>query len=567
LSSDQLVDLLDNSNDWYSRTARRILGDRQDGSVVPRLKKMIAENRGRLALQSLWALYVSGGFDDALAEKTLAHENPDVRAWTVRLLCDEKKVSEAIAPKLIELARREEAATVRMQLACSARRLPPAQALPIVRELLTHSQDVKDLYIPLLLWWAIEDKAVSGREEVMAMLKSPAVWSLPLVRDFVLEKLGRRYAADRTEENFGSCARLLTLAPSQSDSDIIVAGMEKGLAGAALTMMPPALKEPTAKLWASGQRTPMLVRLMLRLGLHEAQDEAVKLAVTSSAAKADRVAVIEILGQVGDASCEPALIGLLDSKQPKEVRNATITALQRFENPEVAQAVLARYPQMDRELRARTCSLLCGRVTWASALLDAVEAGKIERSNVSLDQVRQIVLHDDKTLTARVSKLWGAVQPSTSQEKQESAAHVMRVLRTGKGDPEKGKPLFMQSCGVCHILHKGGPGGNIGPNLRAYDRTDLNFLVPNIVDPSASIRPEFATYTLRTKDRRVLSGPLVESTPQSVTIEDGTARVTIPRSQISLLEASTMSRMPEKLLDVLTDQQIRDLFAYIASEK
>jgi len=180
-----------------------------------------------------------------------------------------------------------------------------------------------------------------------------------------------------------------------------------------------------------------------------------------------------------------------------------------------------------------------------------------------MDQVRQIVLHHDPALDARVAKLWGKVQPGTSQEKQQSMARVMDVLHGGTGDAQRGKPIFTQLCGPCHMLHN--QGGKIGPNLTAYDRKNLDFLVPNIVDPSAAIRPEYAMYTLRTKDRRVLSGTLVESNSASVTIDDGTTRVTVPREQIISLEASPESRMPERLLDALSDEQLRDLFAYLSS--
>jgi hypothetical protein len=92
LTSDQLVDQLDKPNDWYARTARRLLADRRD-----------------------------------------------------------------------DLAGSEKSPVVRMQLACSARRLPAGQDLPIVEKLLGHSEDVQDRYIPLLLWWAIQDKAIDGR--------------------------------------------------------------------------------------------------------------------------------------------------------------------------------------------------------------------------------------------------------------------------------------------------------------------------------------------------------------------------------------------------------------------
>src|SRR5205085_1807701 len=84
-------------------------------------------------------LYVSGGgpgrFDDDFAAKTLAHRHPPVRAWTVRLLGDDNRVSSAIARQLVELTRTEPDVTVRCQLACTARRLPARDGLPIVWQL------------------------------------------------------------------------------------------------------------------------------------------------------------------------------------------------------------------------------------------------------------------------------------------------------------------------------------------------------------------------------------------------------------------------------------------------
>ena len=249
LGSDTLVDQLSNPNDWYARTARRILADRRDSSVVPRLREMLLKETGRLALESLWALYVSGGFDDAFAAGLLDHANPDVRAWTIRLLCDEKNVSASLLPKLIELARKDASAAVRMQLACSARRLPADQALSIVRELLLRSEDATDRYIPLLLWWAIEDKAQSGRDRISEIFTQLAIWQAPLVRQFILERLGRRFTAQRSDENFAACAKLLNQAPTDADADRLIAGMEKGLAGVPLANVPASLQQPLTKLW------------------------------------------------------------------------------------------------------------------------------------------------------------------------------------------------------------------------------------------------------------------------------------------------------------------------------
>src|SRR5665213_2141696 len=93
-SSAELVSLLGNRNDWFVRKARRILADRRDPAVISPLRKMVLETPDHhLGLEALWALYVSGGFDEAFARKLLAHPNPGIRRWTVRLLGDENKVS------------------------------------------------------------------------------------------------------------------------------------------------------------------------------------------------------------------------------------------------------------------------------------------------------------------------------------------------------------------------------------------------------------------------------------------------------------------------------------------
>ena len=63
--SKELAGMLDHPNKWQRQTALRLLGDRKDASIIPLLKQNIAEQTGQLALESLWALYLSGGFDEA----------------------------------------------------------------------------------------------------------------------------------------------------------------------------------------------------------------------------------------------------------------------------------------------------------------------------------------------------------------------------------------------------------------------------------------------------------------------------------------------------------------------
>src|SRR5205823_7245404 len=122
--------------------------------------------------------------------------------------------------------------------ACTCKRLPGKDALPILRELLQHAEDAADPHIPLLLWWAIEDKAVSDREQVVQLLDTAAAWQNPLIRQFIVERLSRRYMAAGTEADLRTCARLLSLAPGSGETELVLRGMEKALEGRQVTSIP-----------------------------------------------------------------------------------------------------------------------------------------------------------------------------------------------------------------------------------------------------------------------------------------------------------------------------------------
>ncbi len=215
LSSDELVDLLSHANAWQRREARRMLSGRRDASMLPRLRSMIDGNEQSTSLEALWACYVSGGWNNQVALELLDHPNANLRSWTVRLIGDEsRELSPATRQRLVQLAGEEASSMVRSQLACTAKRLPAADALALIAPLLRHDEDAGDTQIPLLLWWAIEDKALQDVDGALALLVEPETWQLPLVRDTIIERLARRYVSEKSDPGYAACARLLALRPA-----------------------------------------------------------------------------------------------------------------------------------------------------------------------------------------------------------------------------------------------------------------------------------------------------------------------------------------------------------------
>ncbi|HZW29102.1 MAG TPA: PVC-type heme-binding CxxCH protein, partial [Isosphaeraceae bacterium] len=265
LSTPDLVKLLTDSNKWTRQTAMRLIGDRKDPTLAPLLKGLVTTTAGQPALEALWALNLSGGLDEATALQTLEHPDPYVRQWTVRLLGDARRVSPSLAATLARRAAVEPEVEVRSQLACSARRLPAGDGLPIVRALLSRQEDTRDIHLPLLLWWAIEAKVATDPDAVLALFEDRATWDLPVVRSMVAERVMRRFAAAGTRPDLARCTRLLTLAPGPDHARRLMAGFEAAYVGRSLAGLPPELAGALARY--GGQS--------LTLGLRQGKPEAV----------------------------------------------------------------------------------------------------------------------------------------------------------------------------------------------------------------------------------------------------------------------------------------------------
>jgi putative membrane-bound dehydrogenase-like protein len=563
LSSGELVKRLSDKNDWYARMARRLLRERHDASIVPQLLTTLREGRDRTALQALWALDAIGGFNEGVASDLLKHPTADVRAWTARLLCDNNSFSASTASQLAHVAAAEPAAVVRAQLACSARRLPADQGLPIVSALMRRGEDLDDRYVPLLLWWAIEAKVTSDPDAVLALFRSPDAWAAPLARKHLVERLARRYAAERSDANFAACAKLLDWAPDDGSAAAVVAGMDKGLEGFGRDDLPQPLAQPLAKLWAKTPRSAALLSVALRLGLPQAREEALSRAASLQVRVAERAALIDALGDARPPAAVPTLLRCLDKGQPKEVRVAALGALQQFDDPAVVAAVLKLYRDLPADLRARAVAMLTTRAAWARALLEAIDAGAVERKDLSPDQVRRLALLGDPNVDSLSTKVYGSLKSVARDEKKPAVERFRQLVASPGGDPIRGKKVFASTCGQCHAFH--GDGNRIGPDLTGYDPRAPEFFLESTVDPNAVIRPEYAAYVVETTDGRVLNGPIVASGPDSVTVEDGTAKITVPRSRVKRIAESPVSRMPEGLLEAMPPQQVQDLFAYFAA--
>jgi putative heme-binding domain-containing protein len=565
-STDELVDLLSHANDWYARQARRILAERRDQSVAPRLRKLALESDDqRLALQGLWSLHVIGALDDELGLAALESPHEYVRAWTVRLLGDERRVSPPVAERLARLAALDPSVNVRSQLACTAKRLPATDAMPIIEQLLRHDGDVDDVHIPLLIWWAIENKAISDTSLVLSLLESSESFERPLVERYIVERLARRFTAEGTDAACEAAAELLARARAAGKLAPVLAGMLEALSGRKLAEAPRALAKPLAALVAESGNKPNVIELALRMNVAEAPAAAMKIVEDPSARVEDRTALATTLGETRSRDSLAGLLALVGREKSAGFDVALLSAIGYFEDEAIADKVLGRYGALEKDAQARAIELMCGRRSWARKLVEAVDAQAIAPGTVSLDQLQRLRGYEDENLARLLAKHWGRVQPSTPLEKQGRMTAVLQMLGRAPGDAASGRAHFEKHCANCHKLH--GQGAAVGPDLTGAERKNRELLVRNVVDPSAMVREQYITHVAATSDGRVLTGLLAESNEQTVSLLDAKNKLTVlNREDLEELKESPVSLMPENLLDELTTQQIRDLFAYLQTD-
>ncbi len=566
-SSEELVGLLTHQNKWYRQQALRLIGDRKDRLVLPALKDMLANGDAQSALEALWAINLTGGFDEKVAQTALDHHDPYVRLWAVRLISDKKEpeLQASIAYKLAALAASESHLEVISQLASTAKRLRGSDAIPIIANLLRNESTQYDNDNRLFIWWAVESKSSGDRKALLTLLEDKTLWGQPLVKEFILSRLIQRYALEGGAENYLACAQLLQLAPSNETRQALMEGLQEGLRGKDLTEIPPNLASMMEQYQAEFGEGKLA--LGLRQNSDEAIAEALEIITDQNASLHERISYIRIFGEINQPASVPVLLKIAEGQAySTALRLASIQSLKHYEDPDIGKTVANAYQhkiRADLDLRNASLSLFASRTTWARELMAKIfETREIPKEEVPIDILKQIKLLRDPQLIQTVDTHWPTVKITSTDEMKVEMERVRRALSLKKGDPKAGKLIYQQSCGSCHQLF--GEGGTMGPELTGYDRDDLEYLTLNIVNPNADIREGYVNYLIEKTDGQVIMGTIKDQSGGNVTVQPFVgAEIILSSAQIKKMEAQKTSLMPERLLEPLSDQEIRDLFAYL----
>jgi putative membrane-bound dehydrogenase-like protein len=124
----------------------------------------------------------------------------------------------------------------------------------------------------------------------------------------------------------------------------------------------------------------------------------------------------------------------------------------------------------------------------------------------------------------------------------------------------------LAGCYRCHRVE--GRGNEVGPDLSTVGRNEPRHILESILQPSATVAPHYQVWHIETADGKVHTGMLVKTVLDEYTYLDVKGNL-FKLNTRHIVESRPVptSIMPDGLADLLTDQELRDLFAYLRSRR
>ena len=605
-----LAELQSSSSEWHARRAREQLralrvqvrsgGQAIDLSTAEAAMRSLLDSPAPepLRLRALWALWAMDGLQQNHLLELCDDRQACVRLWAVRLLSDrwgidtttgqrppdvgnEVVVDPTTVAKLIAMAGGEPDARVRLVLASTLQRMPIESRASLATALMSHAEDAEDHNLPLMVWYGLiplcqkiqvsdfghaeESQLKAQRLETLVAVAAQSQW--PRTRRLIVRSLaGEIDAAPQ------AIAQLIDVASSSRNRDLaidVVIGTARGLAGRRQVVMPKGWQN-LLKLIGSTQTGDTDVSalpdaindLNVLFGDGVAIDELKRLVLDESAPMDERRSALSSLVDSRADGLRDLCLQLLKQRYLNVVAARGLASEQ---DDEIGERLLANYRTFAPLDRPAVISILASRKNWGRLLLNAIGEAKVDRTELTPFQARQLSSFHDQQLDDLLVEHWGQAR-ATDEARIEQMVALRSVLTTNRlaaADRQQGRLLFTRTCAGCHTLY--GEGGKLAPDLTGAGRSNLDYLLENIVDPSAVVTKEFRTTVAVLEDGRVLTGLMTDKTDKVLTLATQEQTLRLPLAEITEWKQSAASTMPEGLLNQLSEQQVADLFAYLQS--
>ncbi len=542
-SSQDLVKLLDHPNEWHRETAARLLYEREAKDVAPDIRKLFANSTSPAGrIQALHTLANLGALDPDTISKGLKDIDSHVREHAVQLSEPLLPDNGSLRNQVIALATDPDL-LVQYQVAFSLGECKGSDRNRALAGIARQHSD--DRWFKL----AVLSSAVYGSGEVFAALADDADYRASDAGRSFLEDLALQVGATGLESDVALALQRIDGLPSGEDALAqnavrgLIQGMKQaGKGGQAQSVL------------AKSERAEALLAQMLASAHDVAGD--------TDQVVAKRVDAIQTMAFDTYENSRDLLFSLLDQRQPVEVQRAALATLRKFDNLEIAKAILDAWPGMTPPLRAQAVEALFSREPWLVAMLDAIEDGSFRAANLDSVRVRSLLAYDNADIKTQAQAAFADYDLGSRQDIVDAYQDVLNM----KGDPGRGKAVFTENCSKCHRLQ--GVGFEVGPDLSTVAQAGPDKILTNVLDPNREVNPQYVNYTIDTTDWESHSGIIASETATSITLKRANGETdTVLRVNIEDIKSDNLTIMPEGWEQTISKQDLANLIAYLTSLK
>ncbi len=162
----------------------------------------------------------------------------------------------------------------------------------------------------------------------------------------------------------------------------------------------------------------------------------------------------------------------------------------------------------------------------------------------------------------------GGQAPAGGQKLTPEEIFEFQNKQEAGGSADAGRVLYEKSCAVCHRFGEA-IGRDVGPDLTTIaSRFKKRDVLEAILWPSKTISEQYQSEMFELNDGKIVTGVIVRENAANVfvrTAESPERPVAVPKAQIANRAASSVSLMPEGLLDGYTQDDITNLLAFVMS--
>jgi putative heme-binding domain-containing protein len=267
--------------------------------------------------------------------------------------------------------------------------------------------------------------------------------------------------------------------------------------------------------------------------------------------------LLAIQTQTNDAILSVAKI--LGSSASVPLQKQIIEILGGLSDSRVGTLLMEVYPKLAPELQSDTLNQLYKRADWSMALLDSIEAKKINITTLGPVAINRLRTHSNAEVAARANKIIDALRGPETKEKDALIAQFTPIV-SQPGNAVNGREQFLKNCALCHKFK--GEGKDVAPDLTGMGAHGPAELIVHVLDPNRSVEPNYYAYSIETKDGETYDGVIARENSASVTLRNAAGDTEIPVKDIKSRRNTGLSLMPNGF-EQLGGETLRDILAYL----